>query len=85
MHAFAFYLMLISCKTNLYIYIYIYKCERKVGLFFKDMHYLYGYNNKKEMLYAIIIEDSMIRQAEKDRKSQTGRNIKEKVRELARC
>lgn len=49
------------------------------------MHYLYGYNNKKEMLYAIIIEDSMIRQAEKDRKSQTGRNIKEKVRELARC
>lgn len=37
------------------------------------------------MFYAIIIEDSMIRQAEKDRKEQTGRNMKEKARELASC
>lgn len=37
------------------------------------------------MFYAIIIEDSVIRQAEKDRERQTGRNIKEKARELASC
>lgn len=35
------------------------------------------------MFYEIIIEESMIRQAEKDRKRQTGRNIKEKARKLA--
>lgn len=35
------------------------------------------------MFYEIIKEKSMIRQAEKDRKRQTGRNIKEKARELA--
>lgn len=35
------------------------------------------------MFYEIIIEESMIRQAEKDRERQTGRNIKEKAREHA--
>lgn len=39
----------------------------------------------KEMFYAIIMEDSMIRQAEKDRRRQMGRNIKEKAGELASC
>lgn len=39
--------------------------------------------NKGEMFYEIIIEKSMIRQAEKDRKRKTGRNIKEKARKLA--
>lgn len=37
------------------------------------------------MFYAIIIEDSMIRQAEKHRKRQMGRNTKEKNSELAGC
>jgi len=37
------------------------------------------------MFYAIIMEDNVIRQTEKDRKRQTGRNIKEKGRELASC
>lgn len=41
--------------------------------------------NKKEMFYVIITEESMIRQAEKDRKRQTARNSKEKARELASC
>ena len=31
---------------------------------------------RRKMFYAIIIEDSMIRHAKKDRKSQKGRNIK---------
>lgn len=40
---------------------------------------------RRKVFYVIIIEDSMIRHAKKDRKSQKGRNIKEKGRELARC
>lgn len=34
--------------------------------------------NKKEVFYVIIMEDSMITQAEKDRKKQKGWTIKEK-------
>lgn len=57
------------------------KSEREVGLFFKNI--CTWLQNKEEMFYEIIKEKSMIRQAEKDRKRQTGRNIKEKARELA--
>lgn len=59
--------MLISCKIDSE-FNFFKKSGRETGLFFKNVHYVYGYNNKKEMFYEIIIEDSMIRQAEKDRK-----------------
>lgn len=81
-NAFAFYPMLISCKIHSEIYFF--KEEWKRGLSILQEYTLcIWFQNKEEMFYGIIIEKSMIRQAEKDRKRQTGRNIKEKARELA--
>ena len=81
-NAYAFYPMLISCK--IYSEMYFLKKEWNWGWAILQEHTLcIRLQNKKEMFYAIIIEDSMIRQAEKDRKRQISRNIKEKARELA--
>lgn len=74
--------MLISCKIHSEIYFFREEWER--GWDILQEHTLCIWlQNKEEIFYEIIIEESMIRQAEKDRKKQTGRNIKEKARELA--
>lgn len=83
--AFVFYPMLISSKIHSEVYFFKKKEWKRHWAIPQEHTLCMWLQNKKEMFYVIITEESVIRQAEKDRKRQTARNRKEKARELASC